>query len=70
MVDRKEVSLTRREAIRSAMAALTLAAPATALVVGQAQAYDPQGDEKRARYRETDHVKAFYRTNGYETLMK
>jgi hypothetical protein len=22
------------------------------------------------RYRETDHVKAFYRTNGYETLKK
>ena len=27
-------------------------------------------DETKARYRETDHVKAFYRTNGYETLKK
>ena len=35
-----------------------------------ALAYDPGGDETRARYRETDHVKAFYRTNGYETLTK
>jgi hypothetical protein len=31
-----------------------------------AEAYDPGGDELRARYRETDEVKAFYRTNGYE----
>jgi hypothetical protein len=35
-----------------------------------AQAYDPGSEETRARYRETDHVKAFYRTNGYETLKK
>jgi hypothetical protein len=31
-----------------------------------AEAYDPGSDELRARYRETDEVKAFYRTNGYE----
>jgi hypothetical protein len=36
----------------------------------EAQAYDPGNDETRARYRESDHVKAFYRTNGYETLKK
>ncbi|MBV9078106.1 MAG: formate dehydrogenase [Methylobacteriaceae bacterium] len=35
-----------------------------------AQAYDPGPDETRARYRETAEVKAFYRTNGYETLKK
>jgi hypothetical protein len=32
--------------------------------------YDPGNAETRSRYRETDHVKAFYRTNGYETLKK
>jgi hypothetical protein len=35
-----------------------------------ALAYDPGATETKARYRETDHVKAFYRTNGYETLQK
>ena len=35
-----------------------------------AQAYDPGPNETKARYRESDHVKAFYRTNGYETLKK
>ncbi len=45
------------------------AAAATVLPVATAHSYDP-GPEKRARYRETEHVKAFYRTNGYETLKK
>ena len=35
-----------------------------------AEAYDPGQAETKARYRESDHVKAFYRTNGYETLKK
>jgi hypothetical protein len=30
-----------------------------------AEAYDPGEAETRARYRETEHVKAFYRTNSY-----
>jgi hypothetical protein len=45
-------------------------AVATALAAPEAQAYDPGAEESRGRYRETDHVKAFYRTNGYETLKK
>ena len=32
-----------------------------------AEAYDPGEDERRARYRESDDVRAFYRTNRYET---
>jgi hypothetical protein len=36
----------------------------------EAQAYDPGNEETKARYRETPHVKAFYRSNGYETLKK
>jgi hypothetical protein len=34
--------------------------------VTEAQAYDPGREETRARYRETEDVKAFYRTNRYE----
>lgn len=42
---------------------------ATPMTATDAQAYDPGQDETRGRYRLTDHVKAFYRTNGYETLL-
>ena len=48
----------------------TVAVAASPLASTEAQAYDPGNDEAKARYRETDHVKAFYRTNGYETLKK
>jgi hypothetical protein len=70
MTTREQVCITRREALRSVVAASTFAAPLTMLAVEQTNAYDPRRDESRARYRETDHVKAFYRTNGYETLKK
>jgi hypothetical protein len=46
-------------------AAASMASP---ISVTEAQAYDPGTDETRSRYRLTDEVKAFYRTNGYETL--
>ena len=70
MINPGQVGITRREALRSALAASTFAAPLTLLAVNRADAYDPGRDESRSRYRETDHVKAFYRTNGYETLKK
>ena len=41
-----------------------------ALAATEAEAYDPGSEETKGRYRESDHVKAFYRTNGYETLKK
>jgi nitrous oxide reductase len=34
-------------------------------MVTPAAAYDPGKEETKARYRESEHVKAFYRTNGY-----
>jgi hypothetical protein len=37
----------------------------TPAAIAPAQAMDPGSEEKKARYRETDHVKAFYRTNRY-----
>ncbi|MFL5126101.1 MAG: formate dehydrogenase, partial [Microvirga sp.] len=43
---------------------------ASPLAATDAEAYNPGNDETKARYRETDHVKAYYRTNGYETLKK
>jgi hypothetical protein len=41
-----------------------------ALAPGEAQAYDPGEEETRARYQETDHVKAFYRVNRYPASKK
>ena len=63
-------TLDRRTVLRTLGVATTAAAAATAAPLPQAQAYNPGLDETRPRYRETDHVKAFYRTNGYETLKK
>ena len=66
--------IDRRNFIRtvgsgSAIAAAAATAPIVAAT--EAQAYDPGAEERRARYRaDTDDVKAFYRTNGYETLKK
>jgi len=70
MADRRPARITRREALRSTVAASALAMPVTSFVLEQAHAYDPGRDETRARYRESDHVRAFYRVNGYETLKK
>ncbi|MGB0085803.1 MAG: twin-arginine translocation signal domain-containing protein [Rhodomicrobiaceae bacterium] len=45
------------------------AAAVATIQVGTAEpahAYDPGPEETKARYRETDHVKAYYRVNGYE----
>ncbi len=58
-----------RRAFVSVIGAGTVAA-ATPLGVSEALAYDPGAQETRQRYQETEHVKAFYRTNGYETLKK
>jgi hypothetical protein len=54
----------RKVAIGTAGAGATLATP----LVESAQADSETNDEKRkARYKETDHVKAYYRVNRYPT---
>ncbi len=55
---------------RGFMKALGLGGAATAAsvspaLVGPAAAYDPGSEETKARYRETEHVKTYYRTNSY-----
>ena len=37
----------------------------TPAMVAPAQAMNPGNEEKKVRYRETDHVKAFYASNRY-----
>ena len=58
----------RRSAVASSFACSAPArrAAAAAPLATQAQADTENNDEKRkARYKETDHVKAFYRVNRY-----
>ena len=62
--------IDRREMLRGASATSAAGAVSVALGPSEAQAYTPPPEETAARYRETDDVKAFYRTNGYETLKK
>ena len=53
----------RRSFFKALGAGATVAvAPA---MVTPAEAVDPGKDETKARYRESDHVKAFYRSNRY-----
>ena len=70
--DKSDKAIDRRSFLRAVGGVSTVAAVAVAspIAAPEAQAYDPGNEETRARYRETDHVKAFYRTNGYETLKK
>lgn len=49
----------------SAVAAAAVASP---LMNTEAEAYNPGNEQTKARYRETEHVKKFYASNGYETL--
>ena len=68
----KTKAMDRRNFLRTMGGASTVAVAAAAspIAATEAQAYDPGREETKARYRESDHVKAFYRTNGYETLKK
>lgn len=65
-------AMDRRSFLRtvSGVSTAAVAAVAAPIAATEAQAYDPGRDETKGRYRESDHVKAFYRTNGYETLKK
>ena len=70
--EKKPSALNRRNFLRAFGGASTTAmvAAVATLTPSEAQAYDPGEEETKSRYRETDHIKAFYRVNGYETLKK
>lgn len=67
MSDETKAAVGRRDFLRkvgvgTVGAGATLASP----LVGSAQADSENNDEKRkARYKESDHVKAYYRVNRY-----
>ena len=56
----------RREFLRTLGAGATVAAAAAAPLAQSAHADTESNDEKRkSRYKETEHVKTFYRVNRY-----
>lgn len=57
---------SRRSFMKSVGTATAAAAVATALTLDAAKAdSESQQERRKARYKETDHVKAYYRTNRY-----
>ncbi len=72
MKRQNDKAMDRRNFLRTVGGASTVAVAAVAspIAATEAEAYNPGNEETKARYRESDHVKAFYRTNGYETLKK
>jgi hypothetical protein len=64
MSEQNEKSAVDRRSFFKALGA-GAAVAVTPVAVTPAQAMDPGSEEKKARYRESDHVKAFYRTNRY-----
>jgi hypothetical protein len=69
MKNEKKASVGRRDFLRkvgvgAVAASATLGTP----LIAPAQADSESNDEKRkARYKETDHVKTYYRVNRYPT---
>lgn len=59
----KSPAVDRRSFFKALGAGATLAA--TPAMVTPAAAVDPGKEETKARYRETEHVKDFYRVNRY-----
>ena len=67
MARERERKLGRRDFLRTLGAGATAVAT-TAPLAGEARADTETNDEKRkARYRETEHVKTYYRVNRYPT---
>jgi hypothetical protein len=66
MKSNQKTTVGRREFLRTLGLGAGVAVTAAAPLAGEARADTENNDEKRkARYKETDHVKTFYRVNGY-----
>ena len=67
MKQKAKTEVGRRDFLRALGAGAGLAATAAAPLATGAVAAESDSDKKKARYRESDHVKAFYRVNRYPT---
>jgi hypothetical protein len=60
-----KAALGRRDFLRTIGAGAGLAATAAVPLATTVVAAESDADKKKTRYRETDHIKTFYRVNGY-----
>ena len=68
MKSESKTTVGRREFLRAIGAGAGVAATSAAPLATAAKADSESNDDKRkARYKETDHVKMFYRVNRYPT---
>jgi len=58
-------AVARRDVLRALVVGASAAAAGAAPLGGEAQAAESEQDKRKPRYRETDHVKAYYRVNRY-----
>ena len=66
MKEQDKTKVARRDFLRALGAGAGVAATVAAPLAGVAKADTENNDEKRkARYKETDHVKNYYRVNRY-----
>ena len=66
MKQQDKKSVGRREFLRTLGAGASVAAvAATPMAAAPAAAQTAEDPKKKARYQNTDHVKTFYRVNGY-----
>jgi hypothetical protein len=63
----EKATVGRREFLRTLGAGAGLAATAAVPLATKAEAAETDAEKKKARYRETEHVKTFYRVNGYQS---
>ena len=60
-----KAKLGRRDFLRAMGAGAGLAVTAAGPLSGEAVAAESDADKKKSRYKETDHVKTFYKVNRY-----
>jgi hypothetical protein len=65
MKQQDKSKLGRRDFLRAMGTGAGLAVTAAVPLVGEAAAAESDADKKKARYKETDHVKAYYKVNRF-----
>lgn len=60
-----KATVGRREFLRTLGVGAGLAAATAVPLATESAATESEAEKKKARYRETDHVKTFYRVNRY-----
>ena len=65
MKQQDKPKLGRRDFLRALGAGAGLAVTAAAPLASEAAAAESDADKKKARYKETDHVKTYYKVNRF-----